>query len=118
MIGNLIHIVPFDIGYSFIDYDYSKKQSRDDFIKLLLSRCNEENIQIKYGDNCKHMCIADINEYISCYLLEYGVGVFLIKKLDIVDMTKVIDKFSNDYACQLYYRKKAEQKKYLLWRRV
>lgn len=113
MTSSLIHIVPFDIGYSFIDYDYSKKQSKEDFINLLLLKCNSENIRIEYGDSCKYMCVATINEYISCYLLEYGVGIFLIKRLDIVDMTKITEKFSNDYACQLYYRKKIEQKKIL-----
>ena len=69
--GNkLIHIAPFDIGCSFFDYDYSKKQSRQDFIKSISLKCREKGIIIDETPGDRYMCVAKLNEKITCYLLE------------------------------------------------
>lgn len=38
---SLIHIVPFDIGYSFEDYGHEKSQTKEDFIL-----CLEKNAKV------------------------------------------------------------------------
>lgn len=118
MENRLIHIAPFDIGCSFFDYEHTKNQSKKEFIKSVLSNCQEKGIVIDEvpndkAPNNKYMFIAKLNEKISCYLLECGVGVFTFKNLDIPDMTHFNEVFDNDFICNLYYRKKAEQKRIL-----
>lgn len=109
MKSDLIHIVPFDIGCSFLDFEYSKKQSKDDFIEVLSSNCYNKGILIEKQQNNKYICTAKISDSINCYLLEYGVGVFVVKNLKSTDMTKFDKQFKNELACRLYYKKKYEQ---------
>lgn len=113
MENKLIHIAPFDIGCSFFDYEYTKKQSKQEFIRSLSSKCQEEGIEIDEMPNDRYMCVAKLNEKISCYLLECGVGVFTFKNLDISNITHLREVFDNNFVCDLYYRKKLEQKKIL-----
>lgn len=113
MKNRLIHIAPFDIGCSFFDYEYTKNQSKQEFIRSVSSKCQEKGIVIDEMPNDKYMCVAKLNEKISCYLLECGVGVFTFKNLDIPDMTHFNEVFNNDFICNLYYRKKTEQKRIL-----
>lgn len=113
MENRLIHIAPFDIGSSFFDYEYTKKQSKEEFVGNISSKCRGKGIVIDEVLNDKYMCVAKLNEKISCYLLECGVGVFVFKNLDIPDMERFNKMFGKDCIYNLYYRKKIEQKKIL-----
>lgn len=112
--GNkLIHIAPFDIGCSFFDYDYSKKQSRQDFIKSISLKCREKGIIIDETPGDRYMCVAKLNEKITCYLLESGVGVFTFENIFVTDTARLREVFGDSIACDLYYRKRTGQKKIL-----
>ncbi|WP_352399413.1 hypothetical protein [Anaerotignum sp.] len=113
MESKLIHIAPFDIGCSFFDYEYTKRQNRQEFIKCLSEKCLEKGMSIDNSSNDRYMYYVKLNEKTSCYLLECGVGVFTFENLDISDMTHFSEVFDNNFVCDLYYLKKIEQKKIL-----
>lgn len=108
--NKLIHIVPFDIGCSFLNYDDIRQQSKKEFIDILSSKCHDEQIYINSTDNSMFMCVLQLNEQISCYLLDIGIGVFVLDGFFASDTEQVDKEFGNNIACNLYYRKKIEQR--------
>lgn len=109
MAYKIIHIAPFDIGCSFLDYEHSKEQLKNELIKSLENKCDEHNFIIIPNNNRNYFLVVKLNEFVQCYLLECGVGVFVLRNLDIIDLTALNTKFDNNMICQIYYRKKKEQ---------
>ena len=109
----IIHIAPFDIGCSFFDYEQSIDQSKKELIKSLGKKCEEIGFIIIPNNNRNYLLVVKLNEYVSCYLLECGVGVFVLRNLELTDLTAINRKFDNNLICQIYYRKKIEQQSIL-----
>ena len=102
-----IHIVPFDMGFSFSLVEHSKKYSKDKFIKYL-SESHQKKWRIDTLNN-KYCCIVNISSNVQCRIFEYGIAVFVIKNLQ-VEMDKDFKETFKDYiACQIYYEKKLAQ---------
>ena len=116
MLGKLIHVIPFDIGYSFMDYMNNKQQTKEDFCNKIKTMCwvKGYNYLESHLKNC--LCVVQFkneeNMY-KCYLLTYGVGVFVLENKLISDTTEADNYFEEYDAAKLYYRKKKEQKELL-----
>ncbi|MDO4334168.1 MAG: hypothetical protein Q4C58_16000 [Eubacteriales bacterium] len=108
----LIHIVPFDMGISFSIYEDTKRQSKEQFMDLLKGECRRESFTVLDGKN-DIVGTVIINENIMCRLFSYGIGVFILKNLRNVHTEELEKAFQNEYACKIYYEKKAEQKEIL-----
>ena len=74
----IIHFIPFDMGYSFFDYGTKTKQSSKDFIVKVEKACKKINATFCQGTNNQIGAITLNN--IECILLNYRVGIFLTKK--------------------------------------
>jgi len=113
MTERIIYIIPFDIGCSFLEYEYNKKQKESDFLTTLREKTKGKNIDIDIKCCKKYMCIVTIDEYTQCILLKSGIGVFIIKYLPISDKTGFQIEFKDFPVCMLYYNKKSTQKNIL-----
>ena len=109
MTYKIIHIAPFDMGCSFFDYEHSKEQLKIELIKSLKNKCNEHNFIVIPHNSRNYLLLVRLNEFVSCYLLECGVGVFVFRNIEVTDLTTLNAKFDNNLICQIYYRKKKEQ---------
>ncbi len=109
----IVHIAPFDIGCSFIDYEHSIDQSKNELINSLKKLSEEQDFVIVPNNNRNYLLVVKLNEFVTCYLLECGVGVFVLRNLEITDLTAINNKFDNNMICQIYYRKKIEQQSIL-----
>ena len=110
---SLVHIIPFDMGISFSNYEdtrrYSKKQFIND-LKVTLPDCPIDESDSEY------LCKFNVTEQIECRLFTYGIGVFVVKKLTATYNEKVFGFFDQNVACKAYYEKKAEQTEILYWK--
>lgn len=109
MENRLIHIVPFDLGNSFMDFEYNKKVNKDEFLNRIKQQNKLNGFKEINDVNDKIMLITKLSPNIKCYLLSYGVGIFVIENLDF----SIEAKFDERPACQLYYHKKFAQKEIL-----
>lgn len=116
MSGRLIHIIPFDIGYSFMDYMDNVQQTKEDFCKKIKEICLNKNCLYQESKLKNCLCLiqyeAEDIKY-KCYLLTYGVGIFVLEDTPIADTKKADTYFEGLTAAQLYYKKKREQKELL-----
>lgn len=106
---HLIHIVPFDIGCSFIDYSAYKMQDKDDFIQRVIEKCQNRILSIRKGVS-PYMLEAEIGPSVRCVLLDMGVGVFVVRGLNFPIPPRFSEIFQNDFAGNIYYQKKCGQK--------
>lgn len=113
MAEQIIHIIPFDIGCSFYEYEHNKKQQESVFVNTLIENSRDKNINIDINCSKKYMCIATIDEYTQCMLLKNGIGIFVIKYLPVSEKTEFQVKFKDFPECLLYYNKKSTQKNIL-----
>lgn len=104
----IIHFIPFDMGYSFFDYGTKTKQSSKDFIVKVEKACKKINATFCQGTNNQIGSITLNN--IECILLNYGVGIFVTKKPITSDCQEADLYFKDIPAAQIYYHKKQEQK--------
>lgn len=102
--------MPFDIGYSFVNYRCSNQQDKERIISELENFCKDNGYDVFEAQISKCFFNVKFNENISCFLLEYGIGVFVVKNIKEIDMKKVKEKFEENISCVLYYSKKKEQK--------
>ncbi len=125
----LIHIVPFDLGLSVTDYDKPKKFPREKFFKEL-----NTNLTCKIETSDKFLCKFNASKNITCYIFDYGVGVFTVRNLtsqgsinlsrEALDSksqnntspksaneltTRFSSIFKDKFACQAYYKRTLEQ---------
>ncbi|ATV07003.1 hypothetical protein KST04_06900 [Fusobacterium vincentii] len=107
---SITHIVPFDIGYSFVNYRRSNQQVRERIINSLKDFCESNGYEIFETQISKCFFNVKFNENISCFLLEYGIGIFVVKNIKEIDLKKVKEKFEDNISCVLYYSKQKEQK--------
>lgn len=108
----LIHIVPFDMGISFLSYEDSQKQSKEEFVGLLRTECEAYKFAV-IGGKKDVVCSVKINNDITCRLFSFGVGVFIIKNLGSEGTEKVDEAFGQFSVCGMYYKKKIEQEEIL-----
>lgn len=104
----LIHIVPFDMGISFSNYEETKRYSKTQFISDLREKLAYVKYEITEKDN--YLCVINISDKIECRLFDYGIGVFVLKNLSSNESNNEWGVFENEIACQAYYKKKKEQK--------
>lgn len=104
----IIHFIPFDMGYSFFDYGTKTKQSSKDFIVKVEKACKKINATFCQGTNNQIGSITLNN--IECILLNYGVGIFVTKKTITSDCQEADLYFKDIPAAQIYYHKKQEQR--------
>lgn len=109
----LVHVVPFDMGISFLNYEDSRKQSKEEFVKMLEDECRLYQFTITEGKK-DIICSVKINEDIVCHLFSYGIGVFIIKNFDVEVDENLSKAFREIPVCQIYYKKKIEQKEILM----
>lgn len=107
---SITHIVPFDLGQSFMDYDSSSLKDKEIFLKKLKEFTKEKNYNEFDSTISKCFFCVKLNELISCYLLDYGVGVFVIENIKDVDLNVVREQFEKDIPCVIYYSKQKEQR--------
>lgn len=105
----IYHLAPFDIGYAFSDYKHHQNLQKKAFINSLLKKCNSIGISLNTDPPSPFLCVASLNDKISCYFLESGIGVFLIHGNFPIDYSSLDSFFSSTPACSIYYRKKLEQ---------
>lgn len=110
---SIIHIVPFDIGYSFVNYRCSNQQDKERIISELENFCKDNRYDVFEAQISKCFFNVKFNENISCFLLEYGIGVFVVKNIKEIDMKKVKEKFEENISCVLYYSKKRNKNLFL-----
>lgn len=116
MLGKLIHVIPFDIGYSFMDYMNKTQQTREDFCYKIKSMCFVKGYNYLESNLKNCLCVIQFkNEehMYKCFLLTYGVGVFVLKNKLIADTTEADAYFEEYDVAKLYHRKKKEQKELL-----
>lgn len=107
---NITHIVPFDLGQSFMDYDSYSLKDKETFVRKLKEYTKEKNYnEFKCAISKCFLCVQ-LSEYIFCYLLDYGIGVFVIKNISDVDLNMVRGQFEKDLPCVMYYSKQKEQR--------
>jgi hypothetical protein len=106
----LIHIVPFDMGISFSNYEDTKKYSKKDFIRDLEQIVPSYTVDVSNHD---YLCSINVSEQIQCRLFDYGIGVFIIKDLKAMHSEKAEKEFKEYAVCKAYYEKKVEQKEIL-----
>lgn len=109
MAYKIIHLAPFDIGSSFFDYENSNDQLKKELIGSLEKSCAKNGFALTIHNDGSIIADVKLNDIVTCYLLECGVGVFVFRNLDVVDLTELNAKFDNNLICQIYYRKKIEQ---------
>lgn len=109
MTKKIIHIAPFDIGNSFFDYEYNKKNPRESFINKLTLLCTENGYGIIHDNNPNNLLYVRISDNISCRILKCGIGVFVLTNIEIPKMESLSDALNKHVACELYRRKKYEQ---------
>lgn len=116
MLGKLIHVIPFDIGYSFMDYMNNKQQTKENFCNKIKTMCWVKGYNYLESHLKNYLCVVQFkneeNMY-KCYLLTYGVGVFVLENKLISDTTEADNYFEGYDVAKLYYRKKKEQKELL-----
>ena len=78
---SITHIVPFDIGYSFVNYRRSNQQVRERIINSLKDFCESNGYEIFETQISKCFFNVKFNENISCFILEYGIGIFVVKNI-------------------------------------
>lgn len=106
----MIHIVPFDMGHSFLEFDYNKKQNKESFLESMLSKLREKQIPIEIIPDKKYLIAIKVYENIRLFILEWGIGVFVVEKLSGPDILPVNEYFDDNIACELYSKKKTEQR--------
>ena len=89
--------MPFDIGYSFVNYRCSNQQDKERIISELENFCKDNGYDVFEAQISKCFFNVKFNENISCFLLEYGIGVFVVKNIKEIDMKKVKEKFEEKY---------------------
>ena len=82
--------MPFDIGYSFVNYRCSNQQDKERIISELENFCKDNGYDVFEAQISKCFFNVKFNENISCFLLEYGIGVFVVKNIKEIDLKKVI----------------------------
>lgn len=105
--------MPFDIGYSFVNYRCSNQQDKERIISELENFCKDNGYDVFEAQISKCFFNVKFNENISCFLLEYGIGVFVVKNIKEIDMKKVKEKFEENISCVLYYSKKRNKNLFL-----
>lgn len=108
---DLIHIVPFDMGISFLNYEGVNRYSKEQFVDDLREKVSSDHYEVKEVKEVKeYFCRIILSEQIECRLFEFGIGVFVIKgipQLNFRDAKKIFQKYD---ACFAYYKKKMHQK--------
>ena len=110
---SLVHIVPFDIGISFSNYEDTKRYSKNQFLNDLKEAFPDFYIN---ENDAEYLCKFKISEKIECRLFAYGIGVFIVRNLAEAHNEKAVEFFTQNAACITYYKKKAEQHEILYWK--
>ncbi|WP_027334492.1 hypothetical protein [Mycoplasma elephantis] len=111
----LIHFVPFDIGLSFLDNKIKTNYIKNTFKKFLYDVCLSKKYSIDEGKNDDSFFNLTINEYLSCFFMNCGVGVFVIKENPIINK-ELNKKIGNHIEAQIYYQRKNTHKEILEWK--
>lgn len=103
--SSVVRLIPFDLGYSFLEFEYSNAQNRDDFLEKLKQEM--QRIGLEFIVRKKHIiCEIVLTPNIKCYILDYGAGVFEIHNFLPPEQQEVNDFFGIDTVFSLYYNKK------------
>ena len=102
---SITNLVPFDIGQSFLAYESSNLREKEVLINAITDICNDMQFEIIDSDIASCFLAVKLNCNISCYLLEYGIGVFVLENFRDKDINLVKDEFDNEIPCVIYYCK-------------
>lgn len=102
---SITNLVPFDIGQSFLAYESSNLREKEVLINAITDICNDMQFEIIDSDISSCFLAVKLNCNISCYLLEYGIGVFVLENFRDKDINLVKDEFDNEIPCVIYYCK-------------
>lgn len=130
-----IHIIPFDIGCMFFDclsLNNSKNlQFAKKFVERLTVECAAHNILVNGNMDLTYdgknitgvyfkkndiadqaVCIAKLNDCLSCYVLANGIGIFVLADFEgkaFINTDESISKYSKaliaNYQKKIYYGK-------------
>ncbi|WP_197021680.1 hypothetical protein [Ureaplasma diversum] len=106
---NIVHLAPFDIGKSFNENNDSDLYQKEVFSSTLKQFIIEQKYELLQTNISNCFLAIKLNNSISCYLLDYGIGVFVIKNINSVDLTEVRKAFEKDIPYAIYYSKQHEQ---------
>ena len=108
---NIIQVIPFDLGFTTHPLIEDDKQSLKKFINTLSLKVKSTNWEYNQptSDHCVALYYFDKN--LSCYIMEFGVGVFVLNIKGCIDNTYLesLPMNYNDIAFNLYYAKKKTQ---------
>ena len=107
----LIHIVPFDMGISFLNYEGANRYSKEQFVDDLREIVSSDHYEVKEVKEVKeYFCRIILSEQIECRLFEFGIGVFVIKGIPQLNFRDAKNFFQKYDACFAYFKKKMHQK--------
>ncbi|AJQ45356.1 hypothetical protein JM47_01970 [Ureaplasma diversum] len=109
MSWNIVHLAPFDIGKSFNGNNDSDLHQKEVFSSTLKQFILDQKYELLQTNISNCFLAIKLNNSISCYLLDYGIGVFVIKNINSVDLTEVRKVFEKDIPYAIYYSKQHEQ---------
>ncbi len=107
MYYDLIHIVPFDMGVSFLGYENMKKNAKEEYLDgvgRLFAGCAVDQKDGHY------LCVVKISDHVECRMFNFGIGVFVIRGLPEKKKDELDAAFPQSFACPAYYKKKTEQR--------